>query len=81
MAYSVLITRIKDKKESVMIYKFDFPDDFWWSEGNFACDCNRYLEFERGLGKEPDEKLAKCSNDKYVVEIYSFNGKLLYKEK
>lgn len=29
--------------------------DFWWTEGNFACDCNRGASFLRASGVEVGE--------------------------
>lgn len=29
--------------------------DFWWLEGNYACDCNRKMEFDRARGMSEDE--------------------------
>jgi hypothetical protein len=34
---------------------------YWWTEGNFGCDCNRYLEFERA-GERTDDPI----NDELV---------------
>lgn len=39
----------------------DFSD-FMWTEGNFACDCNRSLLFARA-GNEPDPPDRKCSSE------------------
>lgn len=38
---------------------------FWWTEGNFSCDCNRYLEFERAVGGDPDIDDAACGEGAY----------------
>lgn len=36
-------------------FKPDGRDDLhWWTDGNFGCDCNRSLEFERAGGGCPD---------------------------
>ncbi len=32
-----------------------YTDEYWWSEGNFSCDCNRALEFWRAKGKDEDD--------------------------
>ncbi len=37
-------------------------NDFLWTEGNFACDCNRRMLFI-------DEDRDGCSDDEFVVEI------------
>lgn len=37
---------------------------YWWTDGNFGCDCNRAAEWIRATGREPtDEELdaAVCS--------------------
>jgi hypothetical protein len=41
--------------------------DWWWTEGNFGCDCNRHLEFERAAGTEPDFDSAACGHEKYTA--------------
>lgn len=41
--------------------------DYWWSEGNGSCDCNRYLYFERAKGASPDE--AKCGDGRYGIRV------------
>ena len=38
---------------------------FMWSEGNYACDCNRYLHFQRALGEDEDDVV--CSKGRYEV--------------
>ena len=41
----------------------DGSDDmYWWTDGNFGCDCNRFLEFERAAGKDPDDEEAVCGS-------------------
>jgi hypothetical protein len=30
----------------------DTPSDYWWEEGNGACDCNRALYINRNCDKE-----------------------------
>lgn len=29
--------------------------EFWWTDGNFGCDCNRRLEFMRATGASEEE--------------------------
>lgn len=38
---------------------------FFWTEGNFSCDCNRHLVWI-GLGNYPDEE-SKCGHTEYTV--------------
>lgn len=55
--------------------------DFWWSEGNAGCDCNRALFFGYAIGQEYEEIDSHCGDGGYSVNIYSTkNGKELYSE-
>lgn len=38
---------------------------YMWAFGNYACDCNRHLFFERALGNEPDDET--CGHGAYEV--------------
>jgi hypothetical protein len=42
-------------------------DMFWWTDGNFGCDCNRELQFEYAVGKEYDEIVCECSTGRFTV--------------
>lgn len=53
--------------------------DFIWSEGNFACDCNRHLFFEHAAGNEPAES-HECGSVAYSVKIEDEAGNELYGE-
>lgn len=92
MPYSVWI---RDRKTNETVrcempyewYKDDSDDEFWWSEGNFGCDCNRLLTFERAKGNDPEMgKDDKCHYDDFpdgrfqVVSIKLPNGKEVYSE-
>lgn len=56
-----------------------FADDFLWSEGNFACDCNRAIFFERAAGVENIDR--QCGDDAYFVRIVDAEtGALLYED-
>ena len=43
-------------------------DLYWWTEGNFSCDCNRELQWLYA-GKESDIDMddSKCSKGRYSV--------------
>lgn len=48
--------------------KPDGSDDLlWWTDGNFGCDCNRELEFERAAGGDPGLDEVECGNEAYSV--------------
>jgi hypothetical protein len=50
--------------------------EFIWTEGNYACDCNRHLFFERSNGGTPDVMSGECGDSKYtVIEAIFPDGK------
>lgn len=57
----------------------DWHDDFIWSEGNFACDCNRALFFARAGGEDDTDK-TPCGESRYSVRIVDEAGNLLYED-
>lgn len=40
---------------------------FMWTEGNYGCDCNRHLFFERAKGREPDDDECGCGETRYAA--------------
>lgn len=52
--------------------------EFMWSEGNYACDCNRGLFFERVKYEEKNElnwELPECGDTKYsITNVLLENG-------
>jgi len=46
-------------------YDFEFSH-FWWTDGNFGCDCNRQLEFWRA-GNEDETGDAPCGEGRFTV--------------
>ena len=57
---------------------------FIWTEGNFCCDCNRYLLFEHAGGNEPtdeeDDLNGYCGHERYRIRVTDNAGKVLYEE-
>jgi hypothetical protein len=61
-------------------WSVDDPSDFIWSEGNYACDCNRYLFFQRAAD-EPDDDVVACGATAYTVLRIELNdGTVVYSE-
>jgi len=52
--------------------------DFLWSEGNYACDCNRSLFFARAKGVEDDPD-RECGEEQYGIRIIC-DGTIVYDE-
>ena len=55
------------------------PDPYIWEDGNYACDCNRHLFFERAVGNEPDDSECNCETDFYRVELF-IGEELIYSD-
>ena len=83
MPYVAHITRVADGETRTRIFDDDWDDEgseFWWSQGNYSCDCNRYLEFERAGGHEPDIDDGACGEGAYRVKIVLPDGSVPYWE-
>lgn len=67
-------TRERIQMESV------YPDEetflFMWQEGNYSCDCNRGLFFDRANGKEKEFNEYTCGESKYSAYSISPDKKL-----
>jgi len=66
--YDVVIRRALDGVERTFRMPAPWPngpDDFWWTEGNGACDCNRGDFFERAGGNEDADE--PCGDSRYLV--------------
>ena len=70
MGYKVAIRRNSDGEIRLRDIDFDNWEDsdlYWWTEGNFGCDRNRHLEFERAGGHDPDWNDGECGDSAYSV--------------
>lgn len=71
MSFSIDIR--KNATGEVRTYKFNFDWEdhtfFWLTEGNFGCDCNRHLEFERAGGERGPNDIedTHCSEGRYTI--------------
>ena len=55
--------------------------DFWWSEGNASCDCNRYRFFHAYDGLSTSEERPTCGYDRFrIVSITDPDGRIVYSE-
>lgn len=80
MPYIATIRRVSDGVQADCPMKSDWDDlsEFWWSEGNFACDCNRGDCFHRALTSEDTDE--ECGDDRYQVRITLPDGTVPYDE-
>lgn len=59
----------------------DDTTKFLWSEGNYSCDCNRRLLFDRAAGCEDDASWAvPCTDGLFSVRVTRADGSVLYSE-
>ncbi len=75
--YDVVLRRNADGIERTyhMDSEWDHSGDFWWSEGNGACDCNRAMIFDRLGGMDEDQIMDtdySCGSERYTVVRYIF---------
>lgn len=65
---------------------YPFPEHGWdtdgsnfiWSEGNYACDCNRASFFARSIGEEDPDR--SCGDKAFSIAIFDMGGKMLYED-
>ena len=67
MTYQVTLKDKVTGKEQTVIMDgdWDVAADYLWTEGNFACDCNRELQFCRVAGTEPTS--LQCGDTRYEL--------------
>ncbi len=69
----------------VRTYTTDVPEEyadgqeFLWTEGNYACDCNRELFFERAGGNH-DFDSESCGDERFELVSLTINGKQVIPE-
>jgi hypothetical protein len=69
----------EDKTDAIWDTEEMCPSTFIWEEGNFACDCNRYLFFKHA--KDEDADNIQCGHSKYSVNLQNpKTGVFFYKE-
>lgn len=95
--FDAYITHVPTKEQVVYhdTYDIDTEDieewqDSWqstysfiWEEGNFACDCNRALFFERAkTGDQAAWPETPCGNDLYKLDklVVRETGEIVYSE-
>lgn len=78
----VEIKRVSDGTMSCAIWEnwkwyTDETKDYWWSEGNASCDCNRGQWFNDAM--DIDEDYDECGEGAYLVRLSNADtGELLY---
>jgi hypothetical protein len=79
MSYRVTIKDTKTGETVTSLQNFEWSDGslYWWTEGNFGCDCNRNMQFQRAKGiKEENIEDIKCGDDRFFIEKAIFESGL-----
>lgn len=74
MSYKAYIRNNATGETRIQTLDLDWRDSsvFWWTDGNFGCDCNRELEFRRAGGETETDIAAVfdnivCGHTRYSV--------------
>lgn len=70
MGYSVFIKNnetleIREYKEKL---DWDDSSEYWWTDGNMGCDCNRGICFDMANGVDVTINEYKCGESKFSIE-------------
>ncbi len=82
MSYVVRLRRVSDGKEVDVVQEGAWDDaaDWLWNEGNYGCDCNRAIWFDRATGMSEGEIQAverECGDGDYLIERVTEDGKVV----
>lgn len=76
MAYIMRLTETVSRQTVEREYPGGYRE-FWWTDGNFGCDCNRKIEWCRAHGMS-EERIAElwkdgfpCGDSAYEAEYVS----------
>lgn len=85
MKYTVRLRRNSDGEERVYFTEFPHAAEtlaFYWTEGNFGCDCNRELAFAWAAGIDTDDMDVECWPEGRftVMELVTEDGRVLVRD-
>lgn len=55
-------------------------DEFFWSEGNNGCDCNRGVIFDSARSGWAPSKDYPCGDGRFTIRVCDENGVEVYAE-
>ncbi len=53
---------------------------FAWTQGNYSCDCNRHIFFERAAGVESKDADEMCGDERYTLIGVVVDGETVAKD-
>lgn len=73
------LRRNSDSVERVLPHENEWRDAYLWADGNYSCDCNRHLFFERSSGNDPEVDSGTCGDQvAYSLRVTDADGKVLH---
>jgi len=69
MPYKVAIRKNATGEIRIYTSTIDWHESahFLWTDGNYACDCNRELFFARAGGEDPTLEEVQCGDTKFAA--------------
>ncbi len=80
MSYKICIVDLATKETRIRLIDMEWQGSstiFWWTEGNYGCDCNREWEFARAGGMSEDEVVkinGGCGHTRFSVPWAEVDG-------
>jgi hypothetical protein len=58
------------------------PFTWLWEHGNYGCDCNRFLFWERAHGREPEQdfECSRSAPNQWSVRLVDGAGSTVYED-
>ena len=77
----IKLTRVSDGLVREITQDCDSEEgmEYMGMEGNYSCDCNRHLFFEREGGREPPDDEPGCGEGMYKV-VVKLGDRVIYQE-
>ena len=87
MTFIVVLERVADAKRVEIAPNEPWEDEddrteWYWTEGNMCCDCNRRDLFYRAMGEPTPECADPCGSSEFrLVEFRLSDGRVIAGEK
>lgn len=79
MSVSIAITEVATGITA--IHAAEEWNEFIWTDGNYACDCNRWIFHRRASGEDPDIDDSTCGEGAFIIHVTDESGNVLYSER
>jgi hypothetical protein len=75
MGYTVTMRKNETGEVRAIDQDLEWHDSslYWWTDGNFGCDCNRHIHWLYAEGKRPEDiDDIDCGDTRYTVLYADF---------